>query len=90
MILFWTYFERVSVVNFEQVNMFELCVNLVHAPEAVICRCRPATLLKRDSHTVVFCEIGGIFKNTFFKKTSPVATWDSQFKASRSNRNLSH
>ena len=54
--------------------MFELCVNLVHAPEAVICRCKPATLLKRDSHTVVFCEIGGIFKNTFFKKTSPVAT----------------
>ena len=34
---------------------------------------RPATLLKRDSNTVVSCEISQIFNNIFFYGTPPVA-----------------
>ena len=32
---------------------------------------RPAILLKRDSNTVVFCEIGDIFKITYFEVHLP-------------------
>ena len=39
---------------------------------------RPATLLKRDSNTGVFCETCKIFKNTFFYKISPLSASNSR------------
>ena len=38
-----------------------------------VARLRPATLLKRDSGTGVFCEFCEIFKNTFFHRIPLVA-----------------